>query len=372
MILETDQLKKYRGKVAMVDGAFDPLHHGHIAYFRKARELGVPLLCNIAPDSYVSQKHPPLLDASRRAQVIDALADIDYTHVSTTATETVLRQLHPTHYVKGKDWEGRLPPEQEQICAEQGTEIVLLDTVLDSSTQLLQRWTPGAGNGDGEVVAFERLVSEQRPVEAEHYDSDYFVSDWREGQNDYTIEARRKIEGKHPQVIKRVFQPDRVLDVGCGPGALLFLLQEQGILADGVDFSPSVRSLAPEEVRERLIIGTTSDASLFADNSYDLVICREVMEHLTVLQVRDTVRNLCRISSRYVYVTTRFHPEPAGLLDVTTQFEVDPSHITLLNKDFLRVMFVLEGFRRRQDLESTIDWMGKGRVLVYEKQEGVA
>ena len=154
--------------------------------------------------------------------------------------------------------------------------------------------------------------------------------------------------------------------------ALLFLLQEQGILADGVDFSPSVRSLAPEEVRERLIIGTTSDASLFADNSYDLVICREVMEHLTVLQVRDTVRNLCRISSRYVYVTTRFHPEPAGLLDVTTQFEVDPSHITLLNKDFLRVMFVLEGFRRRQDLESTIDWMGKGRVLVYEKQEGVA
>ena len=170
MILETDQLKKYRGKVAMVDGAFDPLHHGHIAYFRKARELGVPLLCNIAPDSYVSQKHQPLLDASRRAQIIDALADIDYTHVSTTTTETVLRQLHPTHYVKGKDWEGRLPPEQEQICAEQGTEIVLLDTVLDSSTQLLQRWTPGAGNGDGEVAAFERLVSEQRPVEAEHYD----------------------------------------------------------------------------------------------------------------------------------------------------------------------------------------------------------
>ena len=224
MILDTDDLKDYQGRVAMVDGAFDPLHHGHIAYFRKARELGVPLLCNIAPDRYVAEKHPPLLEASRRAVVIDALADIEYTHVSQTDTETVLRQLRPTHYIKGKDWAGRLPPEQERICAEQGTEVVLLDTVLDSSTQLLERWTaPAASTGadaDAEVAAFEALVSEQRPVAAEHYDSDYFVSDWREGNNDYTIEARRKIEGKHPEVIKQVFQPRRVLDVGCGPGAL--------------------------------------------------------------------------------------------------------------------------------------------------------
>ena len=37
------------------------------------------------------------------------------------------------------------------------------------------------------------------------------------------------------------------------------------------------------------------------------------------------------------------------------------------SEDFLRVMCVLEGFRRRLDLESAIDWMGKGRVLVYER-----
>ena len=369
MILTTDELKDYHGRVAMVDGAFDPLHRGHIAYFRAARAVGAKLLCNIAPDSYVSAKHPPLLDAAQRAEVIDALADIDYTHVSHSDTETILRELRPTHYIKGQDWAGRLPPEQERICAEQGTEIVLLDTVLDSSTELLRRYRPPSPDGEGEVSAFEQLVADQRPVESGHYDAEYFVSDWREGNNDYTIEARRKIEGRHPAVIKEVFEPRRVLDVGCGPGVLLFLLQEQGVLADGVDFSPSCKELAPAEVKERIKIGTTADQALFADDSYDLVICREVMEHLTVLQVRDTVRNLCRVSSRYVYATTRFHPNPAGLLDVTTQFEVDPSHITLLNKDFLRVMFVLEGFRRRLDLESAIDWMGKGRVLVYEKPE---
>jgi hypothetical protein len=86
-----------------------------------------------------------------------------------------------------------------------------------------------------------------------------------------------------------------------------------------------------------------------------------------VLQVARTVEQLCRASSRYVYLTTRFHPDPASLLDFTTQPEIDPSHITLLSKDFMRVLFVLNGFAQRPDLEKRMDWAGKNRVLVYER-----
>ena len=124
----------------MVDGAFDPLHHGHIEYFTRAREAGGSLLCNITVDAYTARKHPVLLPAEQRAQVIDALKPIDYTHVSPVDTETVLRELQPTHYIKGRDWEGRLPPEQVRICREEGIEIVYLDTVLDSSSRLLQQF----------------------------------------------------------------------------------------------------------------------------------------------------------------------------------------------------------------------------------------
>ena len=74
-----------------------------------------------------------------------------------------------------------------------------------------------------------------------------------------------------------------------------------------------------------------------------------------------------RASSRFTYVTTRFNREPGNMLDFTTEFDVDPSHITLLAKDFLRVLFVLEGFKRRADLEAQMDWAGKNRVLVYER-----
>ncbi len=144
MILAFEQLKEYRKKVAMVDGAFDPLHRGHIEYFRAAAEqLDVPLLCNVASDRYVWTKHPPLLPEDQRAAIVDAIRFISYTHVNQFDTETILRELQPKYYVKGKDWDGRLPPEQVRICADYGIGIVYLDTVLDSSSRILEQFLSG-------------------------------------------------------------------------------------------------------------------------------------------------------------------------------------------------------------------------------------
>jgi cytidyltransferase-like protein len=139
VILSFEELEQYRGQVAMVDGAFDPLHHGHIEYFKAARQLGVPVLCNLASDRYVRTKHRPLLTETQRAAVIDAIRYVDYVHIYQTDTETVLRQLRPRYYVKGSDWRERgLPPEQDLICREHGIDIVFLDTMLDSSSRLLK------------------------------------------------------------------------------------------------------------------------------------------------------------------------------------------------------------------------------------------
>jgi cytidyltransferase-like protein len=140
VILQFEQLQEYRGQVAMVDGAFDPLHRGHIEYFRAASELAIPLLCNVASDRYVSSKHPPLLPEDQRAAIVDAIRYISYTHINRFDTETVLRELRPRYYVKGKDWDGRLPPEQVAICRDHGIGIVYLDTVIDSSSRLLQQF----------------------------------------------------------------------------------------------------------------------------------------------------------------------------------------------------------------------------------------
>ena len=365
MILNFDDLKAYRGEVAMVDGAFDPLHAGHVAYFEAAVRLGAPVLCNLAPDRYVEGKHAPFLPQAERAKLIDSLKPITYVHPNPFDTETALKELRPKYYVKGKDWDGRLPEEQVRICEEQGTEIVYLDTVLDSSTSILQRFLALHGVGNC-LESYETFVLEQAEPGAEKFSESYFTDSWRDQGNSYEIDVRRKIEARNPALIKEVFAPQRVLDMGCGPGALMYLLHEIGVEVDGVDFSATSKEIAPPEVADRIRIGSITDVDL-PEDSYDLVICREVFEHMPVIKVQKAVENLCRISSLFVYVTTRFHPAPTSLFDVTTEFDVDPTHINCMNKDMLRLMFVLQGFRRRADLEARMDWLNKNRVLVYEK-----
>ena len=140
MIVPTQRLHELAGVVAMVDGGFDPLHGGHVAYFRAAAGLGAPVLCNVSGDHYVSRKHRPLLPERDRAELIAAIRYVDHVHISQTTTEAVLELLQPRFYVKGEDWRGRLPEEQVRICAAQGTEIVYVDTVTNSSSRLLHEF----------------------------------------------------------------------------------------------------------------------------------------------------------------------------------------------------------------------------------------
>jgi cytidyltransferase-like protein len=140
VIVATDELTALPGPLTMVDGGFDPLHAGHVAYFRAAAELGAPVLCNVSSDDWVGRKHPPVLPQDERAAVIDAIRWIDYVHVSATTTAAVLRLLRPATYAKGADWRGRLPEEEAALCADLGIDVVFLDTVTNSSTAILERY----------------------------------------------------------------------------------------------------------------------------------------------------------------------------------------------------------------------------------------
>jgi cytidyltransferase-like protein len=367
VIVATEELETLRGRVTMVDGSFDPIHEGHIAYVKAAAELGPPVLVNVTGDHYVGRKHPVLLADRQRAQVLDAIEGVAYVHVSQGTTADVLTALAPKIFAKGADWDGRLPDDEIEICREAGIELVFLDTVRNSSTRLLRDVL--ARQVDDDLAGLERYVAAQQANPASRFDEEYFVDQWRDDASAYTVEARRPIEGRNPELIRDVLAPRTLLDAGCGPGTLMYLLWELGVVADGLDASPSVVELAPPEVAGRIATGSVGSMP-FEDRAYDVVICREVLEHLTVPEVSRAVAEICRVTDRLAYVTTRFHPSPASLFDVTTELDVDPTHITCLNQDLLRAMFVLNGFRRRADLERSLDWLDKRRVLVYERNEG--
>lgn len=143
MILATDQLHNFAGQLVMVDGSFDPLHEGHIAYFRGAAEFGFPVICNVAPDEWTVSKHIVLLNQPQRGIVIDAIRYISYVHLARTSTCNVLELLRPRMYVKGNDWlaRGGVPIDEQLLCQSLGIEIKYLDTVSNSSSQILAQWS---------------------------------------------------------------------------------------------------------------------------------------------------------------------------------------------------------------------------------------
>jgi SAM-dependent methyltransferase len=208
------------------------------------------------------------------------------------------------------------------------------------------------------IAEFEALVLSQKPAD----------KPW-EPVLAYDIETRRAIEGRQPWLIRDVFRPESVLDYGCGAGFLVAFLSEIGVKVQGYEPSKAMIDRVPHYVEDLIRDSCWSyrmnDYS--AKGYWDLVICREVLEHLTVLNIKKTIADLCRYAKRYVYVTTRFHLAPRSVFDVATSDDLDPTHISMCHKDFLRMLFVLEGFKCRPDLESKMDWQQKGRVLVYER-----
>ena len=161
-----------------------------------------------------------------------------------------------------------------------------------------------------DITEFEQKVLEQRPVESGHYDTEYFTGEWRDGGNNYSLEMRRAIEGRNPTLVNEVFQPARVLDLGCGPGALMHLLWELGVEVDGVDFAESSKRLATPEVRDRIAVGSVTDPALYPADTFDLVISREVLEHLTVLQVKQVVANMVTDDEEVHLCHDAFSSEP--------------------------------------------------------------
>lgn len=142
MILKFSDIELPPKSCVMVDGSFDPLHDGHIEYFRAAAEIGLPVLCNIASDSWTLQKHPLLLEQSRRAVVLDSIRHITYVVVGCDSTLRALETVQPKVFAKGRDWldRGGVPPEELQLCSRLEIEVRYLDTIRNSSTALLANY----------------------------------------------------------------------------------------------------------------------------------------------------------------------------------------------------------------------------------------
>jgi len=90
------------------NGCFDLLHLGHVRYLQEARALGDFLIVGLNSDESVRLlKGPgrPLMSENERAEILAALACIDYVTIFGEPTASPLvERVRPAIYVKGGDY----------------------------------------------------------------------------------------------------------------------------------------------------------------------------------------------------------------------------------------------------------------------------
>ncbi|MFH0753395.1 MAG: class I SAM-dependent methyltransferase [Candidatus Omnitrophota bacterium] len=72
----------------------------------------------------------------------------------------------------------------------------------------------------------------------------------------------------------------RVLDVGCGEGTLLRMLKDAGHQIQGVDAAQTGKDLCLQKGLPCEVVDISRAVFPFADDSFDVVLCLETLEHL--------------------------------------------------------------------------------------------
>ena len=130
-------------KIVLANGCFDLFHVGHIRYLQGAKDLGDILIVGINSDEQVRKlkgNNRPFMPENERAEIIDALACVDYVTVFTEPTVTeLIRAVRPDFHAKGTDYTVETVPEKD-IVAEYGGQVAIVGDPKDhSSTDLLKK-----------------------------------------------------------------------------------------------------------------------------------------------------------------------------------------------------------------------------------------
>ena len=65
--------------IVLVTGGFDPLHSGHIAYFKAAKQLGDTLVVGVNSDAWLTRKKgAPFMPFQERLNIVKNIVGVDY------------------------------------------------------------------------------------------------------------------------------------------------------------------------------------------------------------------------------------------------------------------------------------------------------
>lgn len=143
LLNERARLRAAGQRVVFTNGCFDLLHPGHVRYLQQARALGDALVVALNSDRSVSElkgASRPILKEAERAEVMAALACVDFVTVFDEATpQALIAALVPDILVKGGDWSVEHIVGREEVEAAGGQVMSLPFVDGVSTSEVIQR-----------------------------------------------------------------------------------------------------------------------------------------------------------------------------------------------------------------------------------------
>ena len=132
--------RQRRRRIVLANGCFDLLHVGHIRYLEGARREGDLLVVGVNSDAserVLKGDGRPILPAQARAELVAALAAVDYVVIfDESNVEALLTAIRPDVHAKGTDYTAETVPERK-LAAELGIRIAIVGDPKQHSTQEL-------------------------------------------------------------------------------------------------------------------------------------------------------------------------------------------------------------------------------------------
>lgn len=133
-------------------------------------------------------------------------------------------------------------------------------------------------------------------VVAKRFDRDYWDGDRKYGYGGYSYDGRWR---KLAEDLVREYgltARDRVLDIGCGKGYLLYELTQclPGITVAGLDISQYAVDHAKEEVRDRLTVGNAVTLP-YPGRSFDLIVSINALHNLRNYELEQALQEIERV-----------------------------------------------------------------------------
>lgn len=140
LIKRVEGARNAGARIVFANGCFDVLHVGHVRYLAGAGELGDILIVGVNSDAQVAiQKGAgrPVLTATERAEILDALEPVTYVTIFDEPTvEQLLLALKPDVHAKGTDYTTETVPERD-VVRSYGGQVAIVGDPKDHSTSAI-------------------------------------------------------------------------------------------------------------------------------------------------------------------------------------------------------------------------------------------